>query len=348
MTARVGIIGATGYTGMELIRILLRHPEVDLTYVTSRKWAGKHLSEVSPALSGRTGLRFRAFDASEARMESDLVFVCLPHGGAMDASAALIETGVRTVDLSADFRLRERKVYEEWYGPHSQVHLLRTAVNGFPELYRDGIRDAFLVANAGCYPTSIILGLVPLVEKGLLKTSSVIADSKSGVSGAGREPKEHLHFPEVEGNFSAYGIAGVHRHTPEIDQELTRIGGKEIRVTFTPHLLPVSRGILSTIYADPAGSLEAEAVCDLYKERYRDEPFVQVRGNQEPLPTLKEVRGTNMCVIAPRIDRGNGRIIVISCLDNLVKGASGQAVQNMNIMLGLPETLGLLDLPIVP
>ncbi|HDL52762.1 MAG TPA: N-acetyl-gamma-glutamyl-phosphate reductase, partial [Proteobacteria bacterium] len=341
-------IGATGYTGMELIRILLRHPEADLTYASSRRWAGKHLFEAFPALSGQTDLRFRALDPAEAALESDLVFVCLPHGGAMDTSAALMEKGVRTIDLSADFRLREREVYEEWYGPHSQAQLLSAAVNGFPELFRGEICDALLVANPGCYPTSIILGLVPLVEKGLLKTNSIIADCKSGVSGAGREPKDNLHFPEVEGNFSAYGIAGVHRHTPEIDQELTRVGGMEVKVTFSPHLLPVSRGIFSTIYAEPADSLDEEAVCDLYRERYGDEPFVRIRENQEPLPTLKEVRGTNMCIIAPRIDRRNGKVIIISCLDNLVKGASGQAVQNMNVMLGLPETLGLLDLPLIP
>ncbi len=347
---KVGIVGVTGYTGMELARLLLRHPGVSLAFASSRQWAGKPLAAALPALAGSTDLAVSAFEPASAAAEADLFFLCLPHGGAMDAAAALHGLGKKVVDLSADLRLSDPALFSKWYGTeHRHPGLLREAVNGFPELLREKIAPAALVANPGCYPTSVVLGLAPLVERGMIRPDSIIADSKSGVSGAGREPAAHLHFPEVEGNFSAYKVAGAHRHTVEMEQELSRLAREPVTVTFSPHLLPVARGILSTLYASPAGALPGEEeLVEIYRARYAGEPFVRVRGSSEPLPSLKEVRGTNRCIIAPRVDKRAGRLVVISCIDNLVKGASGQAVQNMNLMLGLPETEGLADLPLWP
>ncbi len=345
---KVGIVGVTGYTGMELVRIILSHPELDLAYATSRTWAGKPLAQALPAVKERTELRISLFDPVGAAGAAEVVFLCLPHNEAMDAAAQLVGLGTRVVDLSADFRLKDADVYEKWYGSHSQPQLLTKAVYGLPEIYRDRIAEASLVAVPGCYPTSVILGLLPAAQGGLLNPDSIIADSKSGVSGAGKEPKADLHFPEVEGNFSAYNIAGVHRHTCEMDQELAGILGQPVSITFSPHLIPVSRGILSTIYSDPAIAVDADGLVDLYRERFSSEPFIKVRSIIDPLPSIKDVRGTNQCIIAPRVDSGNGRIVVVSCIDNLVKGASGQAIQCSNLMLGLPETLGLEAMPLLP
>lgn len=345
---KVGIIGVTGYTGMELVRIIMDHPEMDLVYATSRTWAGKRLEEAMPSTEGRTDLEVTLLDPAEAAEKTELVFLCLPHGEAMDTAAQLVERGIRVVDLSADYRLKDSAVYEKWYGVHSQPQLLPMAVYGLPEIHRVEISRASLVAVPGCYPTSVILGLMPAVRSGLVKPASIIADSKSGVSGAGREPKAGLHFPEVEGNFSAYNIAGVHRHTCEMEQELASVSGKPVTITFSPHLIPVSRGILSTLYADPFRASTTEDLLDIYRERYSSEPFVRIRSYKDPLPSVKEVRGTNLCIIAPRVDQGNGRLVIVACLDNLVKGASGQAIQCSNLMLGLPETLGLGNLPLLP
>jgi N-acetyl-gamma-glutamyl-phosphate reductase len=347
---RAGIVGVTGYTGMELARLLLRHPHAVLSYASSRQWAGKPLAAALPHLAGRTALTVSAFDSASAAREADVFFLCLPHGGAMDAAASLLAAGGKVVDLSADFRLKDPAAFEEWYQtPHRHPALLPEAVTGFCELHRVEVRKARFVANPGCYPTSVVLGLAPLLERGLIDPARLIADSKSGVSGAGRDPAPHLHFPEVEGDFSAYKVAGTHRHTSEMEQECSLLAGRPARITFTPHLLPVSRGIFSTLYADPAGKgMEDAELAELYSARYRDEPFIRVRGPGDPLPRLKDVRGSNLCVIAPRYDRRAGRYVVISCIDNLVKGASGQAVQNMNLMLGLHEEAGLLDLPVLP
>jgi N-acetyl-gamma-glutamyl-phosphate reductase len=345
---KVGVVGATGYTGMELVRILTRHPGVKITYATSRTWAGRALSEALPGLSGWSDLVCEEFSAREAAVRADIIFLCLPHGGAMEAVSQLHDLKVRQIDLSADFRIADLKVYERWYGTHSCPHLLSEAVNGFPELFRENIAEASLVANPGCYPSTSVYGLLPLAEKCLIEPGSIIVDSKSGVSGAGKEPKAHLHFPEVEGNFSAYAIAGTHRHACEMDQELSRVMETPVKVTFTPHLIPVSRGILTTIYAQPLSPLDDDSLFQLYQDRYADEPFIRVRAADQPLPNLKDVRGTNLCVISPRVDRQNGRVIVLACIDNLVKGAAGQAVQNMNLMTGQPETAGLEDLPLAP
>jgi len=329
---KVGIVGITGYTGMELARILLRHPRVSLSFASSRRWAGKPLAEALPHLAGRTSLTVSAFDAAEAAGVAEVLFLCLPHGGAMDAAAGLLASGARVVDLSADFRLKDPAEFERWYqAPHRHPELLPRAATGFCELRREELKGCRFVANPGCYPTSVALGLAPLLEKRLVDPSRLIADSKSGVSGAGREPAPHLHFPEVEGDFSAYKVAGPHRHTPEMEQECSRLAGRPARITFTPHLLPVSRGILSTLYAEPSGSpLTDGELGGLYSSRYAGEPFEQAQ------------------VGPPRLDQRTGRYVVLSCLDNLVKGAAGQAVQNMNLMLGLPEQEGLTDLPVLP
>ncbi len=347
---RAGIVGVTGYTGMELARILLRHPGVTLSFASSRKWAGRKLAEALPQLAGRTSLAVSAFDPAAAAREADVFFLCLPHGGAMDSAAALLAEGRKVIDLSADFRLKDPADFERWYQtPHRHPGLLSRAVSGFCELHREEIRGADFVANPGCYPTSVVLGLAPLLEKGVVEPGRLIADSKSGVSGAGRESAPHLHFPEVEGDFTAYKVAGTHRHIAEMEQECARLAGRPAYLTFTPHLLPVSRGILSALYAEPAGPLLSQAAMDdLYRARYGGEPFVRVRGAGDPLPRLKEARGTNLCIIAPRVDQRAGRYLVLSCIDNLVKGASGQAVQNMNLMAGLDEDAGLSDLPLLP
>ncbi len=345
---KVGIIGATGYTGMELVRILLKHPEAVLAYASSRKWSGQAISDVMPHLHNARDLVLAGFDAQEAVSAAELFFVCLPHGESMNISADLYGRGKKVIDLSADFRFRDPVVFRKWYGEHTQPELLSEAVYGLPELYREEIGGATLIANPGCYPVSVILALIPLLEEGLVSLDSIIADSKSGVSGAGREPKPNLHFPEVYSDFSAYSIAGTHRHIGEMEQELGRISKVDVKLTFTPHLLPVSRGILTCIYADPSDYLDEGSLVELFRERYSAEPFVTVRDLDGSLPGLKEVCGTNQCILAPRYDERTGKIVVISVLDNLVKGAAGLAVQNMNLMFGFTEDMGLNDLPLYP
>lgn len=338
---KVGIIGVTGYTGMELVRILLSHPNVQLSYASSRSWAGKKLDDAIPHLYETSELVLSNFDAADVSDKAEFFFVCLPHGESMGVVGLLRQAGSKVVDLSADFRLTDSSVYEQWYGTHTHKDLIPAAVYGMPELYRERILAADLVANPGCYPTSVILGLAPLLTQGMIDPDSIIIDSKSGVSGAGREPRAEFHFPEAFGNFSAYNIAGRHRHTCEIEQELGSLAGVDVKVTFSPHLLPVSRGILSTMYVRPIGEISDDKLYSAYIEFFRGEPFVRVSGPGEILPSLKDVRGTNRCIIGPRVDSRTGMIVVVSCIDNLVKGASGQAVQNMNLMMGFTETTGI-------
>ena len=346
---RAGIVGVTGYTGMELLRILSRHPDVQLTYATSRRLAGSTLGEKFSYLTGDIGsLVISDLNANEAAEKADIVFLCLPHGDAMNTAAELNEKGVKVIDLSADLRIKDPKIFGKWYGPHSQPQLLDIAVAGYPEIYRQMIAKATLVANPGCYPTSIVLAALPLLEGKLIDPNTLISDSKSGVSGAGREPRDDLHFPEVDGNFSAYSIAGSHRHIAEMEQELTCLAGTDVRLTFTPHLIPVSRGIFSTVYAKIKGGIDEDEIISCFDARFEDEPFVKTIGKDMPLPSIKDVRGTNMCHIAPRIDTRTDTLVVISCLDNLVKGAAGQAVQNMNLMSGFNESSGLDILPLLP
>lgn len=338
---KAGIVGVTGYTGMELVRILLEHPDVQLTYASSRSRAGQKIGDTISHFMGDSELVLSRFDADDAARKAEFFFVCLPHGESMETVGSLRDCGASVVDLSADFRLGDPSVYERWYDRHTRKDLLTEAVYGMPELYREQIKTARLVANPGCYPTSVILGLAPLMDQGIVDPGNIVIDSKSGVSGAGREPRPAFHFPEVFANFSAYNIAGQHRHISEMEQELSKFAGVDVQVTFSPHLLPVSRGILSTIYTKPKGDVDDEKLFSAYLEYYRGEPFIRIGRPDGPLPDIKDVRGTNFCSIASRMDERTGTIITVSCIDNLVKGASGQAVQNMNLMTGLPETAGI-------
>lgn len=340
MTIRAGIIGATGYTGVELVRILSRHPGVELVGLTTKSYAGMTLHEVYPHLYKYNDITCEELNLPELLDLSDVVFVALPHGHAMPVALEAARRGKKVIDLGADFRLADYRVYEKWYKvEHTAKELLSEAVYGLPELNREKIKGAWLVANPGCYPTSVILGLAPLLKRGLVDTGSIIIDSKSGVSGAGRGLSLGSHFCEVNENFKAYKVA-AHRHTPEIEQELGKLAGKDITVSFTPHLLPVTRGILSTIYAKLAEPLGNEEARKIYLDYYKDEFFVRVLPGGV-LPQTKWVAGTNHCDIGVTVDSRTGRVIVISAIDNVVKGASGQAVQNMNIACGLPEETAL-------
>ena len=345
---RVGIIGVTGYTGMELVRLLGCHPGAQITYASSLSSIGVNLGKLVPGAKVDSDILVENFDPSRAWEMAEFFFLCLPHGESMETAGILFEKGARIVDLSADFRMPDPAQYEVWYGEHKRINLLGEAVYGMPEIYRERLFEARLVANPGCYPTSIILGLAPLLKAGCIHSEGIVADSKSGVSGAGREPRANLHFPEVAGNFLAYNLAGRHRHTGEIEQELGALAGRPVRVTFSPHLLPVTRGILSTIYVNPVGVTDDEALFRVLKDAYRHEPFLRVHRPEESLPSIKEVNGTNLCSIAGKVDERTGTVVIISCIDNLIKGAAGQAVQNMNLMTGQEETTGLMYMPLYP
>lgn len=338
---KVGIVGATGYTGMELVRILHDHPEAEITYASSLVDIGKRMGDAIGHLDKSGDVVISDFDVSVAVSEAELFFLCLPHGKSMEMAGHLRDAGAKVIDLSADFRIKDPAVYKQWYGTHTRIDLIEEAVYGMPELYRDKIGATDLVANPGCYPTSVILGLAPLLAKGVIDTQDIVIDSKSGLSGAGREPAPGFHYPEVFGNFSAYSIAGKHRHISEMEQEIDILAGSDVTLTFTPHLIPVSRGILSTIYTNPIRITDDETLYTIYRNYYEGEPFIRISAPDKPLPSLKDIRGTNKLYIGPRSDKRNGKITIISCLDNLVKGASGQAVQNMNIMMGFNETAGL-------
>ncbi len=337
--SRVAVVGATGYTGFELLRLLASHGGVEISALTSETYTGKEVGEVFPALAKVTSGRFEKLGPAATR-GADVVFCCLPHRTAMNTVPGLLEEGARVVDLSADFRLRDPSVYERWYKTeHVCPELIPQAVYGIPELYREEIRGAKLVANPGCYPTGAIVALAPLLGAGLIHSSSIIIDAKSGVSGAGRKAELGLQFSEVNERFKAYGIAS-HRHTPEIEHELTAAAGQEIRVSFTPHLVPMTRGILSTIYADSgSGATEAKAR-EALEGAYGGEPFIRLMPAGE-FPNVSQVAGSNFLDIGFMLDERTGRFVIVTAIDNLVKGASGAAVQNMNILLGLEETQGL-------
>lgn len=340
---RIGIVGATGYTGAELLRILAAHGQVELAAVTSRSAAGTRVDEMFPQLRGALDLRFVAPD--EAGLAScDIVFTATPHGTAMAMARSLIEAGVRLIDLSADFRLRDPELFRRWYGiEHACPELLDEAVYGLPERNRDAIATARIVAVPGCYPTAVQLALLPLLEAGAVDTSWIVADCKSGVSGAGREPRTTSLYAEVADSLKAYGASG-HRHQPEIAQELAAISGAPVELVFVPHLVPMIRGIHATVYVRPHEGVDLHA---LLGDRYRDEPFVDVLpvGGH---PETRSVRASNLCRLAVHRPSGSHTAVVLSVIDNLVKGAAGQAVQCMNRMLGLPETTGLASLPACP
>lgn len=330
---RIGILGGTGYTALELMKLLLRHPQANIEVITSRQEDHPHVAAVHSQLTGRLDLHFENADLQSVADRTDCVFCCLPHAASASSVAELLAAGSRVVDFSADYRLSDVATYETWYKEkHPDAARVGNVVYGLPELFRDPIADADLVANPGCFPTGAILPLTPFLQADLIDPGDIIIDSKTGVSGAGRTPKLPFHYPECNESVTAYGV-GTHRHMPEIDQILKRATGKEASVIFTPHLAPMDRGILSTIYARPLGELTEQQALNVLNEHYASEPFVRV---VEHLPKTKDTSHTNYCDITARIVRG--RLVLISSIDNLVKGASGAAVQNFNIMFGFDET----------
>lgn len=340
---KVGIVGGTGYTGVELLRLLAQHPHAELRAITSRGDAGRAVADMFPSLRGRIALNFT--DPKAADLEAcDLVFYATPNGIAMGQARALLDAGVRVIDLAADFRIKDIAVWEKWYGmKHAAPELVSEAVYGLPEANRAQIRPARLVANPGCYPTAVQLGFLPLVESGLVDMDHLIADAKSGVSGAGRKAEVHSLFSEASDSFKAYGVPG-HRHLPEIRQGLSIAAGKEVGLTFVPHLAPMIRGIHATLYARVTREADFQA---LYESRFKDEPFVDVLPFASH-PDTRSVRAANICRIALHRPQGGDTLVVLSVIDNLVKGAAGQAVQNMNIMFGFDECAGLTQIPVLP
>lgn len=341
----MAVLGATGYAGVELLRILAQHPRVRLTVITSQQFVGKRVSEVYPSLVGKCDLVLEEINEEKIASQIDLAFAALPHETSMDVVAELVERGKRVIDLSADFRLRDPNTYGRWYRSHKAPHLLREAIYGLTEIHRSTIAKARLVANPGCYPTGAVLGLAPLFAAKMVQ-GTVLIDAKSGVTGAGRSNAVELSFSEVNENFKAYNV-GVHRHTPEIEQELSQIAKRSVPVLFAPHLVPMSRGILSTMYVELKKFLGEERLTKVYRDFYRRDPFIRIL-SAGSFPQTKEVRGSNDCAIGFRYDSRVRRLVVITAIDNLVKGAAGQAVQNMNLMCGWPEVEGLRETALVP
>ncbi len=344
---RVAVVGASGYTGLELLRILLRHPRFEIAAVTSEQRAGRPVGDAFPALRGQLDLAFQAAEAGALAKQADLAFTALPHAASAPMVRDLRKAGVTVLDLSADFRLRDPEVYARWYGEHAAPELLGEAVYGLPELHRKAIREAALVGCPGCYPTSVLLPLTPFLRRGLVEPAGVVVDSKSGVSGAGRKVEAAYLFSEVDENCSAYKVGHVHRHVPEMEQEASAAAGADVHVTFVPHLLPTIRGIVTSVYARLRGALDAEAARGVLREAYAEETFVRVLPEGET-PSLAAVRGSNFCDVAATVDERSGTLILLSALDNLVKGASGQAVQCANLVGGLPEDAGLREAPLAP
>ncbi|MDH4235154.1 MAG: N-acetyl-gamma-glutamyl-phosphate reductase [Gallionella sp.] len=339
----VGIVGGTGYTGVELLRLLAAHPQVSLQVITSRADAGTPVSQMFPSLRGYVDLPFTHPD--QAHLEKcDLVFFATPNGIAMQQVRALLDAGVKVIDLAADFRLKDIATWEKWYGmTHACPDLAGEAVYGLPELNRAQIASARLVANPGCYPTAVQLGFIPLLEAGVIEPGSLIADAKSGVSGAGRKAEMPFLFSEAADSFKAYGVSG-HRHLPEIKQGLAYVSGKDVVLTFVPHLVPMIRGIHATLYGRLTREADLQA---LFEQRYASEPFVDVMPAGSH-PETRSVRGANRCRIAVHRPQDGDTVVVLSVIDNLVKGAAGQAMQNMNIMFGLPEGMALNNVPLLP
>lgn len=340
---KVGIVGGTGYTGVELLRLLAQHPQVTLAAITSRGEAGTAVCDMFPSLRGRVDLRFE--DPAVANLKGcDIVFFATPNGVAMQQAPALLEAGVRIIDLAADFRISDITEWEKWYGMrHGCARWVEQAVYGLPEINREKIRNAQLIANPGCYPTAVQLGFMPLLEAGVVDVAHLVADAKSGVSGAGRKAETHILFSEASDNFKAYGVSG-HRHLPEIRQGLSLMAGSSVGLTFVPHLTPLIRGIHATLYARITKEVDFQG---LFDTRYAQEPFVDVLPPKSH-PETRSVRASNICRIAVHRPQGGDTLVVLSVIDNLVKGAAGQAVQNMNIMFGLGETVGLWQLPVLP
>jgi N-acetyl-gamma-glutamyl-phosphate reductase len=340
---RVGIVGATGYAGAELVRILSGHPQVELSILTSRQFAGVKFEEIYPAVAGRVKLTCEELVVEAVCDKAELVFLALPHQLPMTLVPEFVRRNARVVDLSADFRFNDAAVYESAYQPHSARDLLDRAVYGLSEVYFEAIRSAILVGNPGCYPTSALLPLIPLVKAGFLDLNTLIADSKSGVSGAGRSLALTSHFCEVNESIKAYKVAS-HRHNAEMDAILSREAQQAVQLTFVPHLIPMSRGMLTTIYATPVKGVQAEDIRNCLTVAYSDHPFIRLCAPGR-VPDTLHVKGSNYCDIGFELDKRSNRLVLISAIDNLVKGAAGQAVQNMNIMLDMDQTSGLMQMP---
>ena len=335
------VVGATGYTGSELVRILLRHPRVQLTALTTRQDVAIPVSQLVAGVSKKTGLEVRKFSFAEVKKKADVVFLALPHTEAAETAALFFKAGKIVIDLSADFRIKNVSLYEKWYGvKHGQRKLLQQAVYGLPEFYRTAIRKSNLIANPGCYPTGACLGILPLLQDGLIEPDSIVVDAKSGVSGAGKKVNPATQFCEVDENFYAYKV-NHHQHMPEIESVLSENSGQEVHLTFVPHLLPLNRGILSTIYLKKRPATKVADIRKSFEKAYKNEPFVRLKPEGE-FPMLRSVQGTNFCEMGFTSLPDEDEIIVITAIDNLMKGASGQAVQNLNIRAGFSEEEGLL------
>jgi len=333
---RVAIIGASGYTGAESIRIILQHREAELVYLTALPQECGKVAEVFPRFQGRCTLQIEPLDFNRLSDLADVALCCLPHKVSMEFVPKLLDAGLKVIDFSADYRLKNLEVYEKFYGvKHTDTDNVARAVFGLPEFFREQIKGAGLVANPGCFPTGALLAMAPLLKGGLIETNSIIVNAVTGISGAGRNPTSKFHFPNMNENFFAYGV-GSHRHMPEMEQIASEIAGCDVQILFQPHAGPFDRGILSTVYCQPKAKINSDQLSKLYKDFYADEPFVQIT---DDCPDVKDVTGTNYCHVFPTVVKG--RVVVFSTVDNLVKGASGQAIQNMNIVFGLEETLGL-------
>jgi N-acetyl-gamma-glutamyl-phosphate reductase len=346
MTTQVAILGASGYSGLELMRLVLRHPELELAAVTSEQRAGRPVAEVFPGLRGLVDLRFERADPAALASRAEVAFTALPHATAASAVAGLRKAGAAVVDISADFRLRDLATYEAWYGPHGAPELFGAAVYGLPEVYGAALRGASLVAAPGCYPTGALLPMLPFLRAGLVETGPIFVDAKSGASGAGRTLQEGFLFAELDGNARAYKVA-AHRHGPEIEQEASLAAGEEVAVTFVPYLLPAVRGIVTSVFLRPRRPLSGGEARAVLERAYAHAPFVRVLPEGET-PSLASVRGSNFCDVAAVVDERHGTLVALSALDNLVKGAGGQGLQCLNLMRGWDETTGLLEAPLLP
>ena len=332
---RVAIIGASGYTGVESIEIILRHPQAEVTYLTARPEECGHVADTFGQLAGRLDMMIEPLDLDILASKADVALCCLPHKISMGFVPKLLATGVKVIDFSADYRIKDVAVYENFYQPHTDQDNLNHAAYGLPELFRDKIKGANLVANPGCYPTGASLALAPLLKNGLIEIKGIVVSSVTGVSGGGKNPSPLFHFPYMNENIYPYGV-GVHRHMPEMEQVASSVAGKPVELLFQPHVGPFDRGIVSSTYSDPTEDLSSHQLMDLYSDFYTDEPFVQVVSKP---PAVKNVAKTNYCHVFPTVAKG--KVVVFSVIDNLIKGASGQAIQNMNILFDLPEIMGL-------
>lgn len=345
---KVGIIGASGYTGAELIRLLVNHPGLKLTYITANQYAGKKVSLLYPNFAGVCDLTYEVFDAKKAKELTDILFVALPHGTAMEVIPQMLDGKHKVIDLSGDFRFADKEIYESWYKmPHTYPELLGKAVYGLSEINREVIKKTNFLSNPGCYPTGAILAVAPLLANELVCTEDIVIDALTGVSGSGRGAKDETHYCFCDENVSSYKVGGVHQHIPEMEQEMGKIAKTEVKLSFTPHLAPFSRGIYSTLYCKLKKDVSTDKLLKVLSDFYENDYFVKVLTEGE-YPQIKAVAGSNFCHIGLKVDKRTKRVIVISAIDNLVKGASGQAIQNMNLMCGFDETEGLTRIGLMP